>query len=645
MENMQVKPVETSYIDWEPAITAEEVFKQNDGFVFLSVDEKGRLFWIENRPEEGGRSVLVMKDTDGEIMDVLPKPFSARSRVFEYGGHPYVPVNDHVFFVNFADQRIYKLRLSELAASPVPVTTEKNGDGSTGKYMDLAISPDGRWLIFAYEKEKPGTEAKNEVGTIDLKAALPQEARTLVSGADFYKSPRFSPNGEHIAWLEWNHPFMPWDSTFLYEAPFLNGEVDHKTKSHIAGSRSSSISKFCYSGSGRLIFSADHAGAAETSPDNFYNLFEHHKGKVHPLTNGLIDFWDFRCEGETVFALTLKKEAVGLVACETISKQVREIHLDLVNFSVPVPFQGKIYLAGVAAKSPARLLEISQEGKTSVLRSSSEQDINERDISEAVPVHFPTEDGETSYGYFYPPVNNNYKAPADEKPPVRVLVHGGPVGRTLPGFSKQKLFWTSQGYAVFDVNHRGSTGYGRAYRDALLKKWGILEIQDVKDGLAYLTKRGLISRAAVVSGGSAGGYTVQRLLTSYPDLFAAGASYFGIGNLLTLQELTHKYESHYLERLIGGTVETHLQEYKDRSPINHLSDLRSPMIIFQGSEDKVVPPETSREMARILKEKDISYEYQEYPGEGHGFKKKETLIDSLKKEAKFFKSVLRSGNK
>lgn len=642
---MQVKPVTTSYIDWEPVITAEEVFKQGDGFVFLSVDERGRLFWIENRPEESGRSVLVMKDTDGKMIDVIPKPFSARSRVFEYGGYPYVSANDQVLFVNFADQRIYRISLSALATPPVPVTTEKNADGSTGKYMDLAVSPDGRWLIFAYEKEKSGAEAQNEVGIIDLKAALPQEARTLVCGADFYNSPRFSPDGKHIAWLEWNHPFMPWDSTSLFEAPFMDGKVDHKAKNHIAGSKISSISRFCYSGSGKLIFSANHANAAETAPDNFYNLYEYHKGKVQAITTGQIDFWDFRCEEETVFALTYEKGGAGLVTCDSISKQVEKIPLNLANFSVPVPFQGKIYLAGVAAKLPARVLEISQDGVELVLKGSSEQDIEEKNISEAIPVHFPTEDGKTSYGYFYPPVNCGYKAPEGEKPPVRVLVHGGPIGKTSPGFSKVKLFWTSQGYAVFDVNYRGSIGYGRAYRDALLKKWGILEIQDVKDGLSYLTGRGLISSAAVVSGGSAGGYTVQRLLTFYPELFAAGASYYGIGNLLTLQELTHKYESHFLERLIGGTLETHLKEYKDRSPINHLSDLRSPMIIFQGADDRVVPPETSREMARILKAKGISYEYQEYPGEGHGFRKKENLIDSLKKEAKFFKSVLRSGHK
>ncbi len=212
---------------------------------------------------------------------------------------------------------------------------------------------------------------------------------------------------------------------------------------------------------------------------------------------------------------------------------------------------------------------------------------------------------------------------------------------TQAGFSNQLVFWTSQGYAVFDVNYRGSIGFGRRYRDALLGKWGIIEIQDVKDGLKYLREQNLVSDKAIVSGGSAGGYTVQRLLTFHPDLFSAGASYFGIGNLATLQKLTHKFESHYLEGLIGGTLEAKGLEYEDRSPINHLSKLKSPLIIFQGANDKIVPPENSREIAAILKKKGIEYEYYEYPGEDHGFRKKENLVDSLMKEAVFFKKVLK----
>ncbi|HWU42970.1 MAG TPA: prolyl oligopeptidase family serine peptidase [Bdellovibrio sp.] len=639
---MSKKPIEKSYLDWEPVLKAEEVYQQSVGFTFLSVDEKGRLFWVENRPEENGRAVLVMKTSSGEIIDVLPKPFSARSRVFEYGGLSYVVANDWVYFVNMADQRIYKMNLGDLSKQPVPLTTEKTKDGGLGKYVDLTVSPDKRWLAFAYEKEVPQKEAVNEIGVIDLHNSQLQEATILVSGASFYKSPKFSPDGKSLAWVEWSHPYMPWDSTRLYETSFDAGKVSHKKL--VGGSDSSSISSICYNDDGELLFAADFAGKNENSFENFYNLYGHKNGIIRSITKELMDFQQIRCQANKVFVSASKEGFDRLLELNSKDGGLREIKIEPVAFASFVPdLAGKnIFLIGIMAKQPTQLLEIAGDGKSTTTKKSSPQKINENNVSEALAISFPTEDGQKAYGYFYPPVNSNYKAPSNERPPVRVILHGGPTAMTLPGFSKQLLFWTSQGYAVFDVNYRGSTGFGRKYRDALLKNWGIVEIQDVKDGLKYLKEQNLISDQAVVAGGSAGGYTVQRLLTFYPDLFSAGASYFGIGNLVTLQKLTHKYESHYLERLIGGTLETNIQEYKERSPINHLSKLKSPMIIFQGSDDKVVPPENSREMAEILKKKDITYEYYEYPGEDHGFRKKENLVDSLEKESAFFKKILKA---
>ncbi len=638
--SMQTKPTEASYLDWQPVLKSEEVFQQTVGFSYLSIDEAGRLFWVENRPEEAGRSVLMMRNTSGEVVDVIPKPFSTRSRVFEYGGSSYAIASDWAYFVNSTDQRIYRINLKNLAAAPVPLTTEKTKDGLLGKYVDLTISPDGRWLAFGYEKEIPKKEAVNQIGVIDLQKSELQEAKILATGADFYKSPKFSADGKFLAWLEWNHPYMPWDSTLLYQASFESGKISDKKK--VAGSKTSSISSICYLPSGELIFGADFADKNESSFENFYNLYGYKNGKIRTITKELMDFQQFRCDSSKIFALALKESEDHILEVDSITGKTREIKVEPVAVSVPVPSGEKFYLVGMMSKGPSQLLELDSHGKHKVIKKSSEQKIKEDDVSEAKAISFPTEGGQKSYGYFYPPVNSNYKAPSHEKPPVRVLVHGGPTGMTQPGFSKQLLFWTSQGYAVFDVNYRGSIGFGRKYRDALLKKWGIAEIQDVKAGLKYLQEQNLISDKAVVSGGSAGGYTVQRLLTFYPELFSTGASHFGIGNLVTLQKLTHKYESHYLEQLIGGTLETNLREYEDRSPINHLSKLKSPMIIFQGSDDKVVPPENSREMADILKKKGITYEYYEYPGEGHGFRKKENLVDSLEKEAVFFKKVLKS---
>ncbi len=631
---------EASYLDWQPVLTPEQVYQQLVGFSFLSVDKMGRPFWVELRPEEGGRSALVFKAASGEVKEVIPKEFSARSRVFESSGNPYVVSMDWVYFVNFSDQRIYKVNLKQLSSPPIALTTERTTDGWLGKYVDLAVSPNGRWLVFAYEKEIKNQEPINEIGAIDLQHPGPQEARTLASGADFYSSPEFSPDGHSLAWLEWNHPYMPWDSTLLYQASFDEGLLGKPER--IAGSEASSIADFCYRDSGELVFAADFAERPESSFENFYNLYGYIKGKISNLTNKLMDFQHIRCSENVIFAMGLKHGKSHVLKVSADNKTVQEIAIEPVSFSAPVPIKDKFYVVGTMAKGSGRILEIDPLGNANIIRLSSEQNVNPGDVSEASAIVFPTQDGQNCYGYYYPPVNSNYRAPTQEKPPVRVLIHGGPTSMTRPGYSRQYQFWTSQGYAIFDVNYRGSVGFGRKYRDALIEKWGLLEIQDVKDGLKYLRERNLVSDQAVVSGGSAGGYTVQRLLTFYPDLFAAGASYFGIGSLVTLQKLTHKFESHYLERLIGGTLATNLSEYEERSPINHIENLKSPMIIFQGSEDKIVPPENSREIAAILKKKGLPYEYYEYPGEDHGFRKKENLVDSIKKESLFFKSTLKS---
>lgn len=635
---MAKQPLEKSYLDWKPVLLAQEVFQQTVGFNFLSVDAKGRLFWVEDRPEEAGRSVLMMRDQAGRIQEVLPAPFSTRSRVFEYGGHPYAINDDTAYFVHQKDQRIYKVNLGDPQTPPSPLTTEKTKDGGLGKYVDLVVSPDGRWLVFAYEKEIGKKEPINQLGLIDLRKEKLQEARILATGADFYKQPKFSVDGEKLAWLEWNHPHMPWDSTLLFETRFDNGKVREKKK--VAGSNQSSILGVGYLASGELVYTADFANKAEDSPENFYNIYAFKDGKTRTITKEQLDFQQFRVDGQRLLALALSNGLSQVLDVNVETGELRKISVEPVAFSVPIPFRDKFFFVGQMSKGPSLLMELDFNGQGKAIRKSSEESIKESDVSIAQVVSFPTEEGMTAHGFFYPPRNSNFKAPIDEKPPVRVIVHGGPTGMTQPGFSKRMLYWTSQGYAVFDVNYRGSFGFGRKYRDALQKKWGIAEIQDVKAGLHHLREQNLISDQAVVSGGSAGGYTVQRLLTFYPDLFSAGASHFGIGNLVTLQKLTHKYESRYLEGLIGGTLESNQREYEDRSPINHLDKLKSPMILFQGLEDKVVPPENSREMAEILKRKGIAYEHYEYPGEEHGFRSKKNLVDSLEKEAAFFKRVL-----
>ena len=279
-----------------------------------------------------------------------------------------------------------------------------------------------------------------------------------------------------------------------------------------------------------------------------------------------------------------------------------------------------------------------------VIRSSLKIDSVDDDISLPEIIGYPTSDNQKAFGYFYPPKNSKYKAPEGEKPPLIVMVHGGPTGRAGSGFSLKKQFWTNQGYAIFDVDHRGSTSYGRKYRDALKGQWGVIDAQDIKDGIEFLIKKGKISSKIAITGGSAGGYAVQRALTLFPDVFAAGASYFGIGNLLTVAKLTHKFESRYIDWLLGAPLPEAEAICKERSPIHYLDKLKSPMILFQGMDDPIVTPEVSQEVAAVLKEKGIYHEYIEYEGESHGFRKKENQIDSLTREAAFFRNILLSKN-
>ncbi len=638
---MSTTKLPTPYLDWQPAVTADEVFNNALGFRYLKTDADGNVYWIEQRASDQGRSVLVQRKPQGEIIDLTPKPYSVKTRVFEYGGSPYTVSDGWIYFANFSDQRLYKQSLSN-PADIAPVTPERCANGSLGKYADLSVSPDLRWLVFGYETEPKAGEAQNYIGLIDLQVSGIQEAKILVKGASFYNAPQFSPDGTSLAWLEWNHPYMCWDSTRLFLANFKTGTLD-SAPTLIAGSDHSSISDFTFLSTGELFYSIDFAKMPDSSAKNYLNIHGFKDGTHRMVTHELKDYQFIKPTGNRLACLQIDKGQTTLVIVDPTHSSTTLVTLPYADFGTPVTDQfGNTFLQAYPNDAPSEIIKVAPDLSIQTLRKSAELEVAPENVSVPVSIEFPTEDGQRCYGYFYPPVNSNYRPLANERPPVRVLVHGGPTSKTTPAFLLSKLFWTSQGFAIFDVNYRGSIGFGRNYRDALLGKWGLLEIQDVKDGVTFLQSKGLISEQAVVSGGSAGGYTVQRLLTSYPDLFASGASYFGIGNLITLQNLTHKYESHYLEQLIGGPLETHRTEYESRSAINHLDKLKSPMIIFQGSEDKVVPPENSREMATILTRKKIDHEYYEYTGEGHGFREKENLVDSLTKEAAFFRRVLKS---
>jgi dienelactone hydrolase len=621
---------EKSYLEWEPAIKIEDIFSDIVGIGGITV-ENNNIYWKEFRPAEEGRNVIMIKDKEGNEKELLPKPYNARTRVHEYGGKAYTVKNNIVYFANFNDQRIYKVENNKIT----PLTPERNKDGSLGKYASLNVI--NNKLVFVYELEYKEKQNKNCIAYIDLDSNEIKEPRIITEGRDFYGD--IVTHNNQIAWQEWDLPYMPWEYTELFIAEFKN---TLKNVSKVAGGKDTCICCPKFSPDGVLHFVMDSV-AEEDSPKNWWNIYKY-KNNVEPVTRELAEFgmpqWGFGASTYTwvndeLIALMIREGGEKLVKVETME----EVKSPFSGYGSFAAYGNDLVLTGIQEKKVGQLAKLDLNGEIETIKLSSHLEMKEKDISVAKHITYKTKNGK-SYAYLYLPKNSSYKAKEGEKPPLLVMAHGGPTGGTFSGFSLVKQFWTSSGYAILDVNYTGSTGYGRKYRDGLFGLWGVIDAQDVADGVQYLIDQNTIDPNKVaVTGGSAGGYMVQRVLTEFPDLFKVGASYFGIGNLITLSEEGHKFESKYTDQLIDAIYPKDLDKFKDRSPINHLDKLKAPMIIFQGSDDKIVPPNCSREMAKILDDKGIKNKYYEYEGEAHGFRKKKNNIDSLTKEAAFYKEV------
>jgi len=638
------------YSQWQPAITPEQVFAD---FLYLGDLQAadGNLYWLEGRPAEGGRAVLVRRDARGVVQDITPREYYVRSRVHEYGGGAWALHEDLVVFVNYQDQRLYK---QESGKDPVALTQPSGADAYFHKYGGLEIAPDKKHLLCVWEKEHADPALTvNVLATLDLTADQPTRPVELIAGADFYGAPRLSPSGGQIAWTSWNFPYMPWDSTELYIADFRDGGIVPTTIRKVAGGHPVAVLSYQFATNGDLLFVMDQAGCRDSDPCNWPNIYRYRNGAIEAVTTLPAEFggpqWNIGTTSlatgpDGMIAATYFKDGHNrLVLIDPETKTIRAIDSGLDAYG-SLSFAGALTLACIGANA-ARVPAISTidlaSGNETVVHRSSRMEMDAADIAQAEPVTFPTAGGAVSHAYLYLPKNRRYTAPAGDRPPLLVMAHGGPTSRASGSqLALTKQFWTSQGYAILDVDYRGSSGYGRNYRDALLVRWGIADAEDVAWGVRYLINAGIVHPGRVaITGGSAGGYTVQRVLTMYPILFQAGASYYGIGNLETLARLTHKFESRYLDRLIGSPYTEGDPVYRERSPINHLDKLQAPMILFQGTQDKIVPPETSREMKRILDRKGLNCLYIEYPGEGHGFRSKANNIDALNREAAFYRVV------
>lgn len=631
-----MEPQIAPYGSWKSPITADLITGASIGLGQIALDGED-IYWSELRPSEKGRNVIVRRTPDGKTEDITPNNFNVRTRVHEYGGGAYFVADGTVYFSNFADQRLYRQTLGEVQ----PLTEE-----IAMRYGDGILDSHRQRIICVCEDHTVDGEPTNKIIAIAPEAN--NNPQILVSGNDFYTSPRLSPDGEQLAWLTWNHPNMPWDSAELWVGQLqTDGSIGDSQK--IAGGVNESVCQPEWSVDGTLYFIYEGTG--------WWNLYRWHNG-IEPLVEMEAEFgkpqWilatsTYAIESANRIICSYTQQGIWqLASLDVVTGKLEKFDLPYTEFSGIKVAQGKAVFIGGSPTQPSELVELDlATGKRSVLRRASDVIVDTGYVTRwrqplptgvSQPIEFPTTDGKTAYAIFYPPQNQDFTAPATSKPPLLVKSHGGPTAATSTSYSLSIQYWTSRGIAVLDVNYGGSTGYGREYRQRLDGKWGIVDVDDCEAGAKYLVDRGLVDgNRLAISGGSAGGYTTLCALT-FGDTFKAGASYYGVSDLEALVRDTHKFESRYLDRLIGAYPE--MQElYMQRSPIHFTENLACPVIFFQGLEDKIVPPNQAEMMVDVLRNKGLPVAYVAFAEEQHGFRKAENIKRALEGELYFYSQV------
>lgn len=589
-----------------------------------------RVCWLEGRPSEGGRHTLVCREPDGRARDLVPAPFDVRSRVHEYGGGSFLVHDGRVWFVNDADQRLYR---QEGGLGPVALTPE-----GPHRYGDMRLDARRSRLVCVRE-----THCEDAAEPVNALVAVPLAgggARVLHEGHDFYSSPALSPGGEWLAWMTWDHPHMPWDESVVWLARIAaDGSLGEAAR--VAGGDGVSVYQPAWSHEGVLHLVCDRGG--------WWNLYRWEDGALeavyeaeaelaHPQWQLGTETYGFAGDGRIVFSCCeagrwrlLRLDADGVHALPSCA------HFESIS-DLAVQGDACVLLAG-APDLPASVVSVdAATDETRILRQSFPLDLDPAHLSVPRPVDFPTGEGECAHAFFYPPANADHQAPEGEAPPLIVVSHGGPTGATSTTLDLRIQFWTSRGFAVLDVDYRGSTGYGRAYRDRLAGAWGIADVEDCVNGALHLAAEGRVDGGRLaIRGGSAGGFTTLAALV-FHDVFKAGASFYGISDLEALARDTHKFESRYLDRLIGPWPEE-AERYRQRSPIHAAERLSCPVIFFQGLEDKVVPPNQAERMVQVLRERGLPVAYLAFEGEQHGFRRAGTIEAALLAELSFYGRV------
>ena len=623
-----------SYGTWTSPITAKKIAEGAPTILNIKIDGHD-TYWSEMRPLNKGRYTIVKRDSEGHLDDMTGPDFNARTFVHEYGGGAFTVANGIVYSSNASDHRIYTIKPGQ---QPAPLTkgqTKVDQQWVGTRFADIHYTKKG--LIAVGEDHQLNQEAENFLALISLETG---EYVKIASGYDFYSSPAISPDEKKIAWICWNHPELPWTNTELWI-----GELDDSGQivnaKLVAGELPEAIFQPQWSPDGILYFVTDR-------DRGWWNLHRYHQGQVEnvcPLDAEVAEpLWVFERSTWTFFGdrilFTYNQHGawhLGLLDPQT--KKWEKIEREG-NYYQQLR-SGKDcaqFLEGYPDK-PEALVQIDHLPgfPTKILKTDVQQKVDKGYVSPPLHIQFPS-NGRVAYGIYYAPKNKDFIAPDGERPPLVVMIHGGPTSQTRPSFSLMRQYWTSRGFAVLDVNYGGSTGYGRDYRYALNSNWGVVDVEDCANGALYLADQGLVDRQKlVIRGGSAGGYTTLAAL-AFQTIFKAGASYYGVADITALARDTHKFEKRYSDQLIGKYPEEKAL-WEARSPINSIDTINSPLVLFQGEDDRIVPKNQSEMIYEALKKKGIKTELHIYPGEEHGFRQAKNIIHSLEREAEFYREV------
>jgi len=648
--------IDAPYGSWDSPVTSKAITAGSVGLGSIKIQHDGSLLWIEGRPQEAGRYVMCKYAPDDpncserKAIDITPEDSNVRTRVHEYGGAAAtLGLDDTLFYSEFTTQRLMKLLKD---SKPEPVTP----DGERFRFAD-GVDAGGDSLVMVREDHKKPEPANvvNEVVSVPKNGS--DEMTVLATGRDFYAAPRVSPDGTQLAYITWDHPNMPWDATELRLVSLTGDDApsaasnDHELVSNSNGD-TSVLQPIWHPKTGDLFYLSDETGyynihkAGKT--DGPIATMEHDLGGPSPGWGLGQQGFTFLNDGRLAAVYTKDGKSVLMLGDVTTSSTMTDIVEYGTDDGLPMQFSSVVtdptnddtlYFMGGNPSSPGGVYKWSLSERTAAtqLCSSSTLSIPSGCISVPKAVEFPCPMG-TAYGYYYAPANDNYKCTTEEAPPLLVKAHGGPTAAASTGFNPGIQYWTSRGFAVLDVDYGGSTGYGRDYRRRLRRNWGIVDIDDVCAGAQYLVKEGLADpKRLAIDGGSAGGYTTLGAL-AFKDVFTAGCSLYGVASLEALASDTHKFESRYLDGLVGKYPEEKAI-YKERAPIESVETLNCPILLLQGDEDKIVPPNQAEIMHAALLEKGIPTALKMYKGEQHGFRKAENIEDALDSELYFYSRV------